>query len=272
MFGICLLSVVPCRKEASHKSEMVTQLLFGDVFSILESCEGWVQVQVHFDGYVGWVDHNQVTRISADYFNLLENEGIISYCGTPSTHLTVSSVKSNAIIGRQSVLIGSRFPLLKDGAFVVNDFNYSLDKDLPAAASLVVQPSASPLSREGIVRCAMQFVSTPYLWGGKSFYGIDCSGFSQLVFKLNGIALKRDAYQQVTQGSEVLSLEEANGGDLAFFTNATGAVVHVGIIIDKGHIIHASGKVRIDQLTATGIFNADTQLYSHRLFAIRSYC
>ena len=113
------------------------------------------------------------------------------------------------------------------------------------------------------------YLNSPYLWGGRSPFGIDCSGFTQMVFKLNGIKLPRDAYEQAEIGKTLNFIEETQKGDLAFFDNEEGKIIHTGIIIDKNKIIHSSGKVRIDNLDHYGIFNAETGKYSHNLRLIK---
>jgi cell wall-associated NlpC family hydrolase len=112
------------------------------------------------------------------------------------------------------------------------------------------------------------FLNSPYLWGGKSVFGIDCSGFVQQVLKMFGIKLLRDAYLQAEQGQPVQSLQEAKLGDLAFFQNEKGKVTHVGIMLDEGKIIHASGQVRIDTLNKDGIVTEAGER-THSLHSVR---
>ena len=115
----------------------------------------------------------------------------------------------------------------------------------------------------------MRYLNAPYLWGGRSPFGIDCSGFTQLVFKFAGIKLQRDAYQQGGQGSIINFIEEVQPGDLAFFSNDEGAIIHVGIMLKDNRIIHSSGKVRIDKIDHFGIYNAETKKHSHLLKLIK---
>jgi gamma-D-glutamyl-L-lysine dipeptidyl-peptidase len=112
-------------------------------------------------------------------------------------------------------------------------------------------------------------LNSPYLWGGKTPFGIDCSGFTQMAYKLAGIKLRRDAWQQAEQGHTINLLEETEPGDLAFFDNDEGNIVHVGIILRDHKIIHAAGKVRIDSIDHYGINNKELKKYTHKLRLIK---
>jgi cell wall-associated NlpC family hydrolase len=125
------------------------------------------------------------------------------------------------------------------------------------------------LNKSNIVNTALLYLNTPYLWGGKTPFGIDCSGFTQMVYKLNGFNILRDASQQASQGEVLSFIEESSPGDLAFFDNNEGEITHVGIIMEDHRIIHAHGKVRIDLLDQSGIYNLDTKIHSHKLRMIK---
>ena len=226
------LSVIPCRKEPSDKSEMVTQLLFGEFFEIIEnSDEKWVKIKIHHDNYSCFIDQKQF------------NEAM----ETGDTKRNLTPVKD---------------PVYK----YVNDKHHLI---LTAGAMIEGEEKQQNLSLE---EYAKQFLDTPYLWGGRTVLGIDCSGYTQLIYRLMGKEIPRDAYQQAEIGTTVSFVEESITGDLAFFDNQEGNITHVGIILrgnENIKIIHASGKVRIDTLDHHGIFNSDINEYSHRLRIIK---
>ena len=251
MFGICNLSLVPCRSQPFDKSEMVTQLLFGDHFRILEDQDKWILIKIAFDGYECWMDKKQYKKISEDEYNLLSDE---------PQRLSFELIKK--IRKNENILLGSVLPGFGKGKFNIGENRYYF-------RGKSVLSNRRP-NRKHILNVSKMYLNSPYLWGGRSPCGIDCSGFTQMVFKLNGIQLPRDAWQQAEKGEALNFIEEAQKGDLAFFDNEEGKIVHAGIIMDKNKIIHSSGKVRIDTLDHYGIFNSDTGKYSHNLRVIKN--
>lgn len=294
MFGICNLSLVPCRKEPSDKSEMVTQLLFGEHFELLDSKGNWQLIRIAYDGYECWVDKKQ--------FHPVKNiHGINDSTTAISTEIVqlASPLPSPTESEEQHIpiVLGSSLPKFNKKSFMLGkqEYYFEGDANFPFAKN-----KKSSSEGGGLGEASKWYLHTPYLWGGRSPFGIDCSGLTQMVYKLNGIKLKRDAWQQAEQGKALSFLEEAQTGDLAFFDNEDGKIVHVGIILkphlparpaggnpplqgglsrvtlpvkggDGGglQIIHASGKVRIDKLDHQGIFNIETKKYSHRLRVIK---
>lgn len=142
---------------------------------------------------------------------------------------------------------------------------------MPLGAFVPNELSSKLLNLNDALSLFKQYLGVPYVWGGKTNFGYDCSGFTQSFFKTIGIALNRDAYQQATQGEDVMLLSESLTGDLAFFDNAEGRITHVGIVIENNgafEILHASGELRIDTLDHQGI-NKKSEGYSHNLRLIR---
>jgi len=252
--GICRLSIVPVRKEPAHSSEMVTQLLFGDHYTILSSTPdgNWIHIKIYFDDYEGWIDIKQHKEISEEYFHeILNNEFKIS------TDISTSILYKKRPL---QIVMGSILPVAHTELFDLEEqfaFNGE-SKDLGQKRDF-----------EFVRTMALKYLNTPYLWGGKTPYGIDCSGFVQMVFKISGYKLKRDTFEQVRQGLMVNSLEEALAGDLAFFSDNEGKIAHVGIIFENSKIIHAHGQVRIDLLNQKGIFNEKNNIQTHKLGCIK---
>lgn len=253
-YGICHLSVVPCRLEPFDSSEMVTQLLFGETVKIYEEKKkSWRRVKTAYDDYDCWIDEKQITYISQNEFELLNNSFAITEL------VTVIENKTNELF--TPISMGSSLPNLKGCTVSFGDLKFeykgqSID-------------TKTQLAKSKLVENAMMYLNAPYLWGGRSPFGIDCSGFTQIVYKLNGYKLPRDASQQAEIGQTLSFIEESESGDLAFFDNEEGNIIHVGIMLENNRIIHASGNVRIDKIDHQGIFNVDTGDYSHRLRLIK---
>ncbi len=252
--GICILSAVPCRKEAANTSEMVTQLLFGEQYSIIETKEEWLKIKTAYDHYECWINAKQHQPITSAIFNQLQNQKLIC-----STNL-FSSLTQNDLSFPLS--IGATLPFFTNQQLNINNKSFQFEGSTNADYD-------KELSIKKLLQTAHLFLNSPYLWGGKTPMGIDCSGFTQLVFKIHGIKLPRDASQQVELGIPLNFVEEAEAGDLAFFDNEEGKIVHVGILLDNERIIHASGFVKIDKFDHYGIFNSVTKKYSHTLRVIK---
>ncbi|MDA9335133.1 C40 family peptidase [Flavobacteriaceae bacterium] len=244
-YGLCYLSVVALRSEASNSSELVSQVLYGDYFKVLEHRKTWSRIRLGFDKYEGWIDNKQFQFIEeADYKHLHKSP--------PSMSTDLVDFISNQEQQLQPILLGSSLNGL-------SYLNHTFE-----GAELVGHKVKSKL-----VETAILYLNTPYLWGGKTPFGIDCSGFVQMVYKLNGFNVLRDASQQASQGEALSFIEESEPGDLAFFDNSEGDIIHVGIIMEDHHIIHAHGKVRVDLLDQSGIYNVDTKTHSHKLRVIK---
>lgn len=250
MFGICNLSIIPLRIEPSDRSEIVSQILFGEHFQVLEQSKQWAKIKLHFDNYEGWIDIKQYQPISESSYNQLSEDVII-----------LNSDLIEYITGSNNFLMP--IPLGASLAFLnYNDIN-TTNFDFEGLKISGIKPKSN------ILETAYMYLNSPYLWGGKTPFGIDCSGFTQMVYKLNGYHLLRDASQQATQGEALSFIEESEPGDLAFFDNEEGKIIHVGIIMNDNYIIHASGKVRIDRLDHLGIYNAEVNKHTHKLRVIK---
>ena len=246
MFGVCNLSNIPLRIEPSDRSEIVSQVLFGEHFEVLEQNKQWAKIKLQYDNYEGWVDSKQFQIITKSEYDLLSEEPIvlnsdlIEYITTPNNSL-------------MTIPLGASLSFLNHKEINVDNYEFEGTKISG------IKPKSN------LINTSFMYLNAPYLWGGKTPFGIDCSGFTQMVYKLNGYYLSRDASQQAVQGEALSFIEESEPGDLAFFDNEEGKIIHVGIIMDDNYIIHASGKVRIDRLDHLGIYNADLNRHTHKL-------
>jgi hypothetical protein len=250
MFGICNLAIIPLRFEASDRSEIVSQVLFGEHFEILEQQKQWSRIKLHFDGYEGWVDSKQYQIITESEFKQISSEEIILNADLLEYLMGSSAILLPIPLG--SSLSFLNYPTINTSNFVFEGTEVSGKKE-----------------KKNLINTAFMYLNAPYLWGGKTPFGIDCSGFTQMVYKLNGYKLSRDASQQALQGESLSFIEESEEGDLAFFDNDEGNIIHVGIIMQDNYIIHSSGKVRIDRLDHLGIYNAETNRHTHKLRVIK---
>ena len=245
------LAVVPMRSHASHRSEMVSQILFGELFYVLEKEGEWVKVKTDGDDYEGWIDEKQIV-----------------YLEHKPHAIQVTDTFGRAVLQHQTeyktfLPVGASIPLNAEGKVQIAHHSYDLESN--------IDPLETSILQDKILGIAKQFLDVPYLWGGRTHFGIDCSGFAQIVYKVCGLKIKRDAWQQAEQGIAVDFLAQAQTGDLAFFDNEDGRITHVGIMINNNLIIHASGRVKIDLIDDQGIFSSDLKRYSHKLRIVKRY-
>lgn len=250
MFGICNLAIIPLRFEPSDRSEIVSQVLFGEHFEILEKSKQWSRIKTQYDGYEGWVDSKQYQLISEENYNQLSDDVIV----LNSDLIEYITAPSNLLL---PIPLGSSLSFLKNNGINTAQFHFE------------GTTTEGIKDKKELIKTAFLYLNAPYLWGGKTPFGIDCSGFTQMVYKLNGYKLFRDASQQALQGEALSFIEESEPGDLAFFDNEEGNITHVGIIMENNYIIHASGKIRIDRLDHLGIYNAEINKHTHKLRVIK---
>ncbi|MDW5289768.1 C40 family peptidase [Formosa sp. PL04] len=244
-YGVCNLSIVPLRIEPADASELISQVLYGEHFKVLEQRKNWSKIRLAFDTYEGWIDNKQYVEISEEIYIGLDSE-------QPKLATDLVEFVNDANDQLYPIPLGSTLNSL-------HILKHTHDGDV----SNKIQPKTN------LINTAFMYLNAPYLWGGKTPFGIDCSGFTQMVYKLNGYKILRDASQQATQGEPLSFIEESEAGDLAFFDNNDGQIVHVGIIMNDNYIIHAHGKIRIDRLDHSGIYNADRNMHTHKLRVIK---
>jgi len=248
-FAYCKVAISPVRSTHQDSAEMVTQLLFGELVELKELVSNWCKITVFSDNYEGWVDIKQLGFLSPkEMKKWFDNSSM-----TPKLISQLSSSNGNFWITKGSYVAQDE----------TNQFSIGADK-----YQLIDTQSNNHSEFNTISAFALSYLNTPYLWGGKSPFGIDCSGFTQLVFRYFNHNLPRDAYQQAELGSKI-DFTDCKPGDLAFFTNISGKIIHVGIVLENNKIIHASGYVRIDTLTSSGILNEDKKELTHSLFSIQ---
>lgn len=264
-FGIAHLSIIPVRREPSHRSEMVSQLLFGELYRITGTEGEWVNIKLAYDDYEGWINANQLYIIpETEFIRLFDAE-------TAVTSELVQILENESTRAMLPIVLGSSLPGFDGRQVVINQTRFIFEGQTANTGMLerVASPNALSEVKRQLVDDALLYLNTPYLWGGRSPFGIDCSGFVQMVYKLKKVKLQRDASQQAMQGEVVALLAEAEPGDLAFFDNEEEVITHVGLLIDRQHIIHCSGKVKVDTIDHEGIYDETLSRYTHKLRLIK---
>lgn len=244
-YGICNLSIVPLRSEPQDTSEMVSQVLYGEHFKVLEQRKKWSKIRLAFDKYEGWIDNKQYLETTEEEYKTFDKLPICMV----GDMVEFVSCENNQLM---PIPLGASLSALD---FFTHQYDGTRITEIQA--------------KNNIIDTSFLFLNAPYLWGGRTNFGIDCSGFTQIVYKLNGYKLLRDASQQATQGDPLSFIEESEPGDLAFFDNEEGAITHVGIMMKDNYIIHAHGKVRVDRIDHTGIYNTEKRSHTHKLRVIK---
>lgn len=244
-YGICPLSLVSVRLTPEETSEMVTQLLYGEHFKVLEHRKFYSKIRIAFDKCEGWVRKDQINLVQEEQYDAIVNTKAIF----------ATDLISSAETDKKHAL-----PILLGSSVHATEFlNHEFEGD----------NSSGNREKSSLIQTAFYYLNAPFLKGGKSPFGIDSSGLSQMIYKINGHTLLRTAQQQSSQGDALSFIEESEPGDLAFFDNQEGEIDHVGIIMDDNYIIHSHGMVRIDRLDHTGIFNREQGRYTHSLRVIK---
>jgi gamma-D-glutamyl-L-lysine dipeptidyl-peptidase len=246
---ICENVFVPLRSGPSHKSEMLSQVLFGEKYTILEYIDHWAKVETLFDNYQGWIDTDHLQQSKWD------------------------GASQSGVLNKPLLCFkNDRTKLVLEPGCEVHDpdFENKSFRTGEGVFTTCADFNESYISlNEDIADTAIKFMNSPYIWGGRVPSGIDCSGFTQLVYKIRGVSIPRDSWQQADAGVPVSFIEESKPGDLVFFDNEMGKISHVGMILSQGLCIHASGRVRIDTIDHQGIYKAEKKGYSHKLRTIR---
>ncbi|UJH66965.1 NlpC/P60 family protein [Allomuricauda sp. SCSIO 65647] len=244
-YGICPLSIVPVRADKEYMAEMTSQLLYGEGFKVLEQQKKWSKIRNAYDHHEGWVENGQYREITED-----EYKGLTSGAEELSQDLIAHIALSNQSL--MPILFGS---ITSGSQLLKHHFEGN-----------AVQGAKK---KKNLVETALLYLNAPFLSGGKTPFGVDASGFSQMVYRINGYQLKRDVEEQSREGQALSFIEESEPGDLAFFDDKEARIDHVGIILPDNYIIHVNGRVRIDRLDHTGIFNTEINRYTHQLRVIK---
>ncbi len=247
-FVTSIVAVCPLRKEPNHRSEMTSQLLLGEYAEVVEEQREFVKIKCLYDGYVGWCQRVQLAFTNEVF----------------TTTKFIANAFDVVQINQQPCRVSFATPVF-EASIELPHFKISYSN------ISVYDASNAVFSEENIIQYTHEFLNTPYLWGGRTLFGIDCSGFAQQVYKLFNKKLPRDAYQQAEKGEALGFLEESVCGDLAFFDNEEGFITHVGIMLNNHQIIHASGRVRIDSIDSASIISSDTGIRTHRLRVVKRY-
>jgi len=246
-YGVALQGFIAIRKEAHERAEMITQVLFGEHFKILDDEGLWMYIRTVNDAYEGWLDRKSVVADQAPK--------------TPNPYLVCRNTTIQNVSGNYKVKLpaGASIPLYKQNSFVIagQEFHILHPEDVCKVGSIALEALID------------DFISVPYLWGGRCGFGTDCSGLTQYLCRALGKNIPRDANEQSAMGDTLSFINEAQAGDLAFFDDTEGMIHHVGMIVAQDKILHSSGRVRIDKIDQQGIFSLELGRYTHKLRVLK---
>jgi gamma-D-glutamyl-L-lysine dipeptidyl-peptidase len=248
-YYICENVFVPLRSGPSHKTEMLSQVLFGEKYSIIDKAGTWIKIETVFDNYTGWLDTAHLQQCAAEDIstgNVL-NRSLLCY----------KNDKTKLVLEAGCEIFNPDF---EKKIFFAGDKKYIAGDDFSKSFVSI---------NDSFADTALKYINSPYIWGGRIPSGIDCSGLTQLVYKIHGIAIPRDSWKQAEAGQSIDFIDQSEPGDLVFFDNERGKITHVGMILSKGLVIHASGRIRIDTIDHQGIYKTEIGGYSHKLRMIR---
>jgi len=257
--ALVLHSVVPVRTEPKEQAEQSTQLLFGQMCTVLSQQKGWVRICGETDGEKGWVDSKMITILSD-----AEEAEFVHYKRTAQVKVPMTYAVSENNGQTIPLVAGTHLPNYEEGKFSILGVPFRID---PA----MVSANYMEMNAENLMEVVRFFLNTPYQWGGKNALGMDCSGFCQIILGLFGRALPRNARDQAKHGRPVRGLRNAKMGDLVFFNHGEGKITHVGLLLDKDRVVHCSGRVKVERLDECGIWNVEENRYSHSLVRIKRF-
>lgn len=242
MRGICLYSVIPCRDQPSHRSQQTTQLLFGETYTVLDKMNDFLLIECDHDDYQAWIATNQHHELEKE-LPYIVNESLL-----------------------QTIKVDNQTMYVPMGAYIPKDKWTLFGKTYTASNYSSNQLTSVEIKLDYYSRLLNY---TPYMWGGRTPLGMDCSGFSQLIYRMLGKNIKRDSLQQAEMGTTINIINETQPGDLAFFDNDEGRITHVGVLLDHQNVAHASGCVKTEKVDHEGIYSSELNKYTHKLRLIK---
>ena len=253
--GSTFQAFLPVMLEPDHSSMMISQLLFGEEFILLEKSGNWLHIRAEFDGTEGWVVEQGVEFREASYeenIGLLSNFRLLALPSATVLDLTKGQqriISSGAVwnteTGNTLTWYGHEFEFISREGFIIPGSGFNPGE------------------------FGKRIVSLPAIPGGRSGFGFDSSGLVQMLCRMRGQNIPRNFREQAELGTTINFMYEVEEGDLAFFDNEEGEIIHVGMILDSGYLLHCASCVSIDHLDHHGIFSNEKEGYTHKLRVIK---